>query len=56
MFVPGKPFQTRLMFVGQVRSGTPESGFTQVGTGLTNIRLGRTGLPVINTLAYYEHS
>ncbi len=39
MFVPGKPFQPILMFVGEARSlpksGAPEGSFTRVGSGLT---------------------
>ncbi len=38
MFVPGKPFQPSLMFVG--KAGEPEMCFTLVGSGLTR-RLGR---------------
>jgi hypothetical protein len=54
VFVPGKPFQPSLMFVGEARSlpyGAPEKCFTRVGS----IRLGWQGLPGTNTLAYYEN-
>jgi len=56
VFVPGKPFQPSLMFVGKARrlpqSGAPERRFTQLGSGLpVNIRLGWKGLPGTNTLA-----
>jgi hypothetical protein len=43
MFFYGKPFQPSLMFVGEGRN-LP-----------VNIRLGWKGLPLINTLAYYEN-
>jgi hypothetical protein len=40
VFVPGKPFQPSLVFVGNARSltlrGAPERFFTQVGSGLTH--------------------
>jgi hypothetical protein len=53
MFVPGKPFQPSLMFVG-------ESGEWSASLGLApalpaNIRLGWKGLPVTNAVAYYDN-
>ncbi len=40
MFVPGKPFQPSLVFVGKARSlpksGALERSFTRVGSGLTH--------------------
>ena len=41
MFVPGKPFQPSLMFLGKAK-----------GAKLTNVSLCWKGLPEINTLAY----
>jgi hypothetical protein len=54
VFVPGKPFQPCLMFVGKVmslpKSGVPERCFTQVGSALpANIRLVLKGLLGTNT-------
>ncbi len=43
MFVPGKPFQTRRVFVGEALA-IP-----------ANTRLGWKGLPGTDTLAYYEN-
>ncbi len=54
----GKPFQSGLMLVGNVRnlfkSGAPESYFTL--TLVTNIRLSWKGLLESNTLGYYKNS
>ncbi len=60
MFVPGKPLQPSLMFVGKARglhySGASEMRFTWVGSDLpANIRLGWTGLTGTNSLAYYKN-
>jgi hypothetical protein len=61
VFVPGKPFQPNLMFVGEARS-LPKSGASEraLHSGrprpyIANIRLGWKGLPGTNTLAYYEN-
>ncbi len=52
MFVPSKPFQPSLMFVGKAR-GLPEwSTFLAL---IQNIRLGWKDLPGTNTLAYYKN-
>ncbi len=55
MFVPGKPFQPSLMFVGEARSlpwsGAPERSFTRVGSGLTRKRKTR-----LEKLAVHKHS
>jgi hypothetical protein len=44
-FVPAKPFQTCLLFVGKAMSlplsGAPESGFNWAGSGLTRKHWGR---------------
>ncbi len=45
VFVPGRPFQPFIMFVGKARA-----------KHLKSIRIGRKGLPGTNTLSYYEHS
>ncbi len=56
-------FQPILMFVSNAKSlpksGTPESYFTRVGSGLTSkiwTRLDWKGLPVTNTFTYNETS
>jgi hypothetical protein len=40
MFVPSRPYQPSLMFVGKAKNltqtGAPERYFTQVGAGLTH--------------------
>ncbi len=61
LFVPGKPIQPSLIFVGNARglpySGAPERYFPRVGSGLTHKHWTRLeGLPGTNTLAYYKHS
>ncbi len=60
MFVPGKPFQPSLMFVGEARSlpksRAPERALLGYAAVLpANTRLGWKGLPGTNTLAYYEN-
>ena len=52
MFVPDKPFQPRLLFVGKAGAYPIEEPFRCS----TNIRLDLKGLPGTNTLAYYENS
>ncbi len=59
MFVPDKPLQPSLMFVGEARN-LPYSGalgrcLTQAPSLTANIRLGWKGLPGTNTLAYYKN-
>ncbi len=61
VFVPGKPFQSSLMFAGKagvtrvkLLSGAPLFG--RLLALPANIRLGWKCLPGINTLAYYENS
>ncbi len=50
VFVPGKPFQPSLMFVG--KATLKWSTFNWVGSGLiSNIRLGRRGSSGKNTIA-----
>jgi len=58
-FVPGKSFQSSLMFVGKARSlpqsGAPERHFTQIGSDLTCKHYTRLeGLTGTTALAYYE--
>ncbi len=62
MFVPGRPFQLSIIFVGVTRSllksGKPER-FTSIRQAialLANNRLRWKGLPVANTLAHYKYS
>jgi hypothetical protein len=60
MFVPGKPFQLSLMFVGKTGACPIEEPFRCSTLGkapglATNNRLDWNGLPGINTLAYYEN-
>jgi hypothetical protein len=57
VFVPGKPLQPRLMFVGNARAYLSEAPFRcfTLGALPTNIRLGWKGLPGTSTLAYYEN-
>ncbi len=56
MFVPGKPFQPSLIFVGNARTQewSTDSYYSRVCCGLTNIRLGWKGLPGTNPLAYLQ--
>jgi hypothetical protein len=51
MFVLGKPFQLILMLAGKA-GGYPSEALASP----TNFRLGWKGLPVKNTLAYYENT
>ncbi len=55
-YSPGKPFLLSLIFAGKARSlplsGVPEKELPSTA----NIRQGWKGLPVTNTLAYYENS
>ncbi len=56
MFVPGKPFQLTLMFVGKAVAYF--QGLYNKSSLLylsANIILGLKGLPGTNTLAYYEN-
>jgi hypothetical protein len=61
VFIPVKPFQMNLMYVGKVRSlplsGAPERDFIGMGASLPeNIKLGWKSSPGTNTLAYYQNS
>ncbi len=60
MFVPGKPFQDSLKFVGKVRSlplsEVPERYNTRLGSGLTRKQWISVDMPGTNTLAEYENS
>jgi hypothetical protein len=55
VFVPGKPFQSSLLFVGKARSlpynGAPEMFFNRVGFSFAN-KISQKGFPGTNTLAY----
>jgi hypothetical protein len=58
VFVPGKPFQPRLMFVSKAGTYPSEAPFrcsTLLVPGLTHTTIGPgwKGLPGTNTLAYY---
>jgi hypothetical protein len=60
-FVPGKPFQSSLMFVGKAKptrvkqlSVAPLYG--RLLALITNIRLDCKGLPDTNVLDYYKNS
>jgi hypothetical protein len=58
VFVPGKPFQPSLMFVGEAYDRVErlkDASLRYDRALLANIRLGWTGLPGTNTLAYYKH-
>jgi hypothetical protein len=48
------PFQPRLIFVPKVRGGVPLFSLDQALPLPANIRLGRKGLTVTNTLAYFK--
>ncbi len=56
VFVPGRPFQPCLIFVGKARSlpWSETPGYTL--DLLKNVRLAWRNLPGTKTLAYYEHS
>jgi len=60
VFVPDKPFEPNLMFVGKARSlhfsGARERYLTRVCCNLThNNKLDWKGLAETNTLPYYKH-
>ncbi len=55
MFLPGKPFQSSIMFAGKAGAYPSEAPFRYSNLGYANIRLGWKGLPRTNTLAYYEN-
>ncbi len=61
MFVRGKPFQPRLMFVRVAPGAHPRvehlkgASLGQAPALTTNITLGWKGLPGTNTLAYSEN-
>ena len=55
MFVPGKPFQSGLMFVGKPGAYPRAEHKKGAPAVRANIRLGWKGLPGTNTPAYYEH-
>jgi hypothetical protein len=58
VFVPGKPFQPSLMFVGVAWAYLSEAPFrcSTLLASPTNVRLGWKGLSGTNTLAYYVKS
>ncbi len=58
MFVPGKTFQSSLLFVGKARPRVEHLEGSLIGQAPALpaiIRLGCRGLPGTNTLAYYEN-
>jgi hypothetical protein len=61
VFVPGKPLQPSLMFVGKAGAYPSEASFRcsalawDPGLTHTHIRLDWKGLPGTNILAYYEN-
>ncbi len=56
-FVPGKPFQPSLIFVGKAWAYPSKAPlYGRLLALLTNIRLGWKGLLLENTLAYDENS
>ncbi len=55
MFVPGKPLQPSLMFVGKAKSMLDSWAVKGILFLFTNIRLGCKDLPGTSTLLYYEN-
>jgi hypothetical protein len=61
VFVPGRPFQPRLMFAGKARAYHSEAAFRYALLGklqalVADIKQGWKDLPGINTLVYLAHS
>ncbi len=55
MFVPGKPSQPSLMFVGKARGLPRVEDLKGASLGWAPARLGWKGLHGTNTLAYFEN-